>query len=146
MCPIRYKNSFEVDFQIEEDILDGCIVKLVLQPLLENAIYYGMEFMDGEGEIHVRGYRRDKDIYLEVEDNGLGMPEEEAAELLNGKERPHKHGSGVGLINDDKTIGIIICARNNQFIIEYCSVPILSLRIKASMEALFSPLKSFTSI
>lgn len=96
---IRYKNSFEVDFQMEEDILDGCIVKLVLQPLLENAIYYGMEFMDGEGEIHVRGYRKDKDVYLEVEDNGLGMPEEEAAELLNGKERPHKHGSGVGLVN-----------------------------------------------
>lgn len=96
---IRYKNSFEVDFQIEEDILDGCIVKLVLQPLLENAIYYGIEFMDGEGEIHVRGYRKDKDVYLEVEDNGLGMPEEEAAELLNGKERPHKHGSGVGLVN-----------------------------------------------
>ena len=96
---IRYKNSFEVDFQIEEDILDGCIVKLVLQPLLENAIYYGMEFMDGEGEIHVRGYRKDRDVYLEVEDNGLGMPEEEAAELLNGKERPHKHGSGVGLVN-----------------------------------------------
>lgn len=96
---IRYKNSFEVDFQIEEDILDGCIVKLVLQPLLENAIYYGMEFMDGEGEIHVRGYRKDKDVYLEVEDNGLGMPEEEAAELLNGKERLHKHGSGVGLVN-----------------------------------------------
>ena len=96
---IRYKNSFEVDFQIEEDILDGCIVKLVLQPLLENALYYGMEFMDGEGEIHVRGYRKDKDVYLEVEDNGLGMPEEEAAELLNGKERPHKHGSGVGLVN-----------------------------------------------
>ena len=96
---IRYKNSFDVDFQIEEDILDGCIVKLVLQPLLENAIYYGMEFMDGEGEIHVRGYRKDKDVYLEVEDNGLGMPEEEAAELLNGKERPHKHGSGVGLVN-----------------------------------------------
>ena len=96
---IRYKNSFEVDFQIDEEIRDGCIVKLVLQPLLENAIYYGMEFMDGEGEIHVRGYRKDDDIYLEVEDNGLGMPEEEAAELLNGKERPHKHGSGVGLIN-----------------------------------------------
>ena len=96
---IRYKNSFEVDFQLEEEILTGCIVKLVLQPLLENAIYYGMEFMDGEGEIHVRGYRKDDDIYLEVEDNGLGMPEEEAAELLNGKERPHKHGSGVGLVN-----------------------------------------------
>ena len=76
-----------------------CTVKLVLQPLLENAIYYGMEYMDGEGEILVKGYKKDGDIYLEVEDNGLGMPEEEAAELLNGKERPHKHGSGVGLVN-----------------------------------------------
>ena len=96
---IRYKNSFEADFQMEEGIMDGCIVKLVLQPLLENAIYYGMEYMDGEGEIHVRGYCKEGDVYLEVEDNGLGMPEEEAAELLNGKEKPHKHGSGVGLIN-----------------------------------------------
>ena len=49
----------------------------------------------------VRGYRKENDIYLEVEDNGLGMPEEEAANLLTGEERPHKHGSGVGLINVD---------------------------------------------
>lgn len=59
---IRYKNSFEVDFQIDPEILDGCTVKLVLQPLLENAIYYGMEFRDGEGEIHVRGYRKENDV------------------------------------------------------------------------------------
>ena len=82
---IRYKNSFEVDFQIEEDILDGCIVKLVLQPLLENAIYYGMEFMDGEGEIHVRGYRKDKDVYLEVEDNGLECRKKRPQSFLTEK-------------------------------------------------------------
>ena len=64
---------FKTDFQIDPEILDGCTVKLVLQPLLENAIYYGMEFMDGEGEIHVRGYRKENDVYLEVEDNGLGI-------------------------------------------------------------------------
>ena len=98
---IRYKNSFEVNFEIDQDVMDGCTVKLILQPVLENAIYYGMEFMDGEGEIYVRGYRKDNDVYLEVEDNGLGMPEEEAEKLLTGEERPHKHGSGVGLINVD---------------------------------------------
>ena len=41
-----------------------------------------MEYMDGEGEILVKGYEKDRDIYLEVQDNGLGMPEEEAAKLL----------------------------------------------------------------
>lgn len=97
---IRYKNSFQVDFQIDPEILQCCTVKLVLQPLLENAIYYGMEYMDGEGEILVRGYGKESDIYLEVKDNGLGMPEEEAAQLLKeGSQRKRKRGSGVGLMN-----------------------------------------------
>ena len=96
---IRYKNKFEYFIECDENTLNLCSLKLVIQPLVENAIKHGMEFMDGEGEIHVRGYRKENDVYLEVEDNGLGMPEEEAAELLNGKERPHKHGSGVGLVN-----------------------------------------------
>ena len=81
-----------------------CTVKLVLQPLLENAIYYGMEYMDGEGEILVKGYEKDRDIYLEVQDNGLGMPEEEAAKLLTESSRERKRGSGVGLINVDSRI------------------------------------------
>ena len=101
---IRYKNSFQVDFQIADEIKDCCTVKLIIQPLLENAIYYGMEYMDGEGEILVKGYKKDGDIYLEVEDNGLGMPEEEAARLLTEKPRERKRGSGVGLINVDSRI------------------------------------------
>ncbi|MCD7818824.1 MAG: sensor histidine kinase [Lachnospiraceae bacterium] len=96
---IRYKNSFHVEFDIDPEILECCTVKLVIQPLLENAIYYGMESMDGEGVIIVRGYRDGKDVFLEVQDNGLGMPEEAAAHLLTDDKREHKHGSGVGLIN-----------------------------------------------
>ena len=101
---IRYKNAFQVIFQVEPEVEQCCTVKLVLQPLLENAIYYGMEYMDGEGEILVKGYKKDGDIYLEVEDNGLGMPEEEAAKLLTEKPRERKRGSGVGLINVDSRI------------------------------------------
>lgn len=96
---IRYKNSFQVSFDISPEILQCCTVKLVVQPLLENAIYYGMEYMDGEGEIVVRGYKDGNDVYLEVQDNGLGMPEEEAAQLLKENGRERKRGSGVGLIN-----------------------------------------------
>ena len=96
---IRYKNKFTVEFQVEDAILSCCTVKLVIQPLLENAIYYGMESMDGDGEITVVGYRRGDDVYVEVRDNGLGMPDEMVDALLTENNRVRKHGSGVGLIN-----------------------------------------------
>ena len=96
---IRYKNKFTVEFQVEDAILSCCTVKLVIQPLLENAIYYGMESMDGDGEITVVGYRKGDDVYVEVRDNGLGMPDEMVDALLTENNRVRKHGSGVGLIN-----------------------------------------------
>lgn len=96
---IRYKNIFNVTFDISEEILNCCTVKLVVQPLLENAIYYGVECMDGEGEIQVKGYREDKDIYIEIKDNGLGMPQETVDALLIENNRVRKKGSGVGLLN-----------------------------------------------
>ena len=96
---IRYKNKFTVEFQEEDAILSCCTVKLVIQPLLENAIYYGMESMDGDGEITVVGYRKGDDVYVEVRDNGLGMPDEMVDALLTENNRVRKHGSGVGLIN-----------------------------------------------
>ena len=96
---IRYKNTFTVDFQMEEDILKCCTVKLIIQPLLENAIYYGVQGMDGEGEIQIRGYRSKEDIYIEVRDNGIGMPKEVVCQLLSENNHAPKKGSGVGLIN-----------------------------------------------
>lgn len=96
---IRYKNIFTVDFRIEEEILPYCTVKLIIQPLLENAIYYGVECMDGDGEIVIRGYRKGEDIYIEVCDNGMGMTQETVDQLLTENNRVRKHGSGVGLIN-----------------------------------------------
>lgn len=96
---VRYKNSFSVEFDIDEEIMQCCTVKLVIQPLLENAIYYGVEGMDGDGEIKVKGYRKDQDIYIEVSDNGFGMPQDVVDALLTENERVPKKGSGVGLIN-----------------------------------------------
>ena len=52
---IRFKNKFTVDFDVEEEVLSCLTVKLILQPILENAIYHGMEGMDEDGEILVSG-------------------------------------------------------------------------------------------
>lgn len=95
----RYKDIFSVKFRIDDEILNCCTVKLIVQPLLENAIYYGVEGMDGDGEIEVIGYRKENDVYIEVKDNGLGMPENMVEALLIENNRVRKKGSGVGLIN-----------------------------------------------
>lgn len=96
---IRYKNVFQLNFRIDEDILNCCTVKLIVQPLLENAIYHGVECMDGDGEIEVRGYRKGEDIFIEVRDNGLGMSEATVDSLLKENDRVRTKGSGVGFIN-----------------------------------------------
>lgn len=95
----RYKNKFISYFEIEEDIEKYKTIKLILQPLIENAIYYGMEYMDGDGEIYIRAYTRENDLYFEVEDNGLGMREEQVAGLLTEEPKVRSKGSGIGLRN-----------------------------------------------
>ena len=104
---VRYKNSFSVTFDVDEEVYSYCTVKLILQPLLENAINYGVSGMDDSGEIVVTGRMQEDKIVLAVCDNGLGMPEEEAALVLTDSNRVHKHGSGVGLVNVNSRIQIV---------------------------------------
>ena len=101
---VRYKDAFEVYWDIQEEVLSFCTVKLIVQPILENALYYGIDAMGDEGEIHVKGAKQGEDIYLTITDNGLGMPEETVRQLLVDESRVHKNGSGVGLINVHKRI------------------------------------------
>lgn len=98
---VRYKERFKVEFLIDEEIKDYCIVKLVIQPLLENAIYYGVGNMDedDDGQILVRGEKKGEDIYISIEDNGMGMPEDIRDNILTDNSKVPKHGSGVGVIN-----------------------------------------------
>lgn len=104
---VRYKNSFSVTFDVDEELYSYCTVKLILQPLLENAINYGVSGMEDCGEIVVTGRKQGDKIVLSVCDNGLGMPEEEAALVLTDSNRVHKHGSGVGLVNVNSRIQIV---------------------------------------
>lgn len=104
---VRYKNLFSVTFDVDPEIYSYCTVKLILQPILENAINYGVSSMDDCGEITVTGRHKDGNIILSVTDNGVGIPEDEVSLILTDSSRVHKHGSGVGLVNVNNRIQIL---------------------------------------
>ena len=103
---VRYKNKFRATIDVDPAIEKCATIKLIVQPLLENAIYYGVEHMDGEGEITLRGYEKDGDIFISVSDNGMGIPEETLSTLLTDKARSRGKGSGIGLWNVNQRIQI----------------------------------------
>lgn len=104
---VRYKNSFAVVFDVDEEIYSYCTVKLVLQPILENAISYGVSAMDEGGEIRITGRREEGTVILAVTDNGIGMSEEEVRFVLTDSTRVPKHGSGVGLVNVNNRVQLL---------------------------------------
>ena len=103
---IRYKNTFSVEFDVAPELYAYCTVKLILQPILENSISYGVGEMDDCGEIRVEGKMEGGEILLSVTDNGIGMSKEEAGLVLTDSNRIRKRGSGVGLVNVNRRIQI----------------------------------------
>ena len=102
---MRFKNKFTYTIEAGEDVMELVSLKLMLQPLVENAIYHGMEFMDGDGEICVEVHREDDELWFRISDNGLGMTAEQAAGLLGEKHHvSSKRGSGIGVKNVNERI------------------------------------------
>ncbi len=102
---MRYKNKFSYSIEAQEQVMGLASLKLLLQPLVENAIYHGMEFMDGDGEISIRAWMDKGDLYMSVSDNGLGMTREQVGRLFcDADHTPSKRGSGIGVKNVNERI------------------------------------------
>ena len=95
----RYKNKFTYSFEVEESCLSYLCNKITLQPIIENAIYHGVKQMIDEGEIWIRIFEDGEDIIFQVEDNGIGMTEEQCREILR-KEPGDRTGIGIKNVND----------------------------------------------
>lgn len=97
---IRYKNKFETRISALPGTEGLYTLKLIVQPILENAIYHGMASAEDDGVIAVTARREGEDLIVEVSDNGLGMRPEVAASLLD-ENRPDVRttGSGIGVRN-----------------------------------------------
>lgn len=95
----RYKNQFTYDFKVDDTCLSYLCNKITLQPIIENAIYHGIDRMVDEGLIQIRIFQKDEKIVFEVEDNGVGMTEEQCQEILK-KDAGDKAGIGIKNVND----------------------------------------------
>ncbi|WP_336773667.1 sensor histidine kinase [Paenibacillus sp. MMO-58] len=95
---IRYKDKLDFHIDIDPDIYAYRTLKVLLQPLLENAIYHGIKNRIGTGTIQVTGGKRDGYIWLEVSDNGVGM-EAEALRTILEPRRSDRESKGVGVVN-----------------------------------------------
>lgn len=102
---MRFKNKFSYKIDVREDCMELASLKLMLQPLVENAIYHGMEFMDGDGEILLRVWKDGEELYFTVKDNGLGMTKEQVESLFSDEVHvTSKKGSGIGVKNVNERI------------------------------------------
>ena len=78
---MRYGDSFTYSIDVDPELLDFKMVKLTLQPLVENAIYHGMKQIRAKGHIRIVGTIRGEDGVIRVEDNGAGMSAEQLAQI-----------------------------------------------------------------
>lgn len=94
---IRYSDILTYEISVPEEIQDCPVPKLILQPLIENALYHGIKNRRGRGAIRITGEEKDGQLVLRVQDNGAGMAPEQLALLNSGAYE--EHHSGLGLKN-----------------------------------------------
>lgn len=102
---VRYRDILEYDIQIDQDLYDYQILKLSLQPLVENALYHGIKYKRARGYIHISGEKTGETLRLTVSDDGAGMDENDLEQLRKEIERPCRETEkGFGLANVNERI------------------------------------------
>lgn len=118
---IRYQDQFTYEINLPQELSQYCIIKLTLQPLVENAIYHGIKVKEGKGHLSIDVEEQNENIIIKVTDDGVGMSEERLSALIN----TIKKGSGekiasYGLVNVDERIRIMF---GNEYGLSFYSKP-----------------------
>lgn len=110
---IRFSNKFELRKEIDEDVRNIKIPKLVIQPVIENALKYGLEVKREKGYVLIRAFRTDTELVIVVQDDGVGMPTEKLRAINrnlsanNDVMLSEKQASSIGLTNIHNRIRLI---------------------------------------
>lgn len=106
---LRYGDLFDIEWDIDESILSYTIIKICLQPIIENAVYHGIKQKNDKGLIKIKGLCDDNNIILIVSDDGVGI-EKDALDELNktlSETSFTNEKSHIGLSNVNQRIKII---------------------------------------
>ena len=95
---LRAKDQFT--YRIEKDPGTECfqVIKLIVQPIVENAIYHGLKYKESKGMLTVNGYQKDGNAVIEIADDGVGMDEETLNRIFE-KHKVNYRSNGVGVYN-----------------------------------------------
>ena len=110
---IRFNNRFSMSLKVDDDVFDLKIPKLIIQPVVENALKHGLEKKKGNGKISIEAFRSEDAIFINVNDNGVGMDEstkEKVYQRLQGKNKEDDvkgNSTHVGLENIKERIKMI---------------------------------------
>lgn len=103
----RYKGRIEVQYRIaDERLYQYRILKFTLQPVVENAIFHGIEPKKGMGLINIEAFEEENEMVLVVTDNGVGMSGEQIKNLFLKPDDNARGLSGIGVKNVDRRIKI----------------------------------------
>jgi len=131
----RYNNRFDIDYMYDTNLEYALLPKLSLQPLVENAIQHGIGDMDMGGFIHIRIYRKEQSLIIEVEDNGAGID-------LNKAVKPRTR-PGIGLNNIKERLRLLFKEQGQIDIIALPQGTLIKINIPFLMSAPFESNKSY---
>ncbi len=95
---MRYKDKLEYEIEVEPSVKFVQIIKLVLQPLVENAIYHGLKYKEGMGHLSIRAYMKETQVCIEIADDGVGMTQEVLDHIFD-QHKIDSSRNGVGVYN-----------------------------------------------
>lgn len=113
---IRYRDKFDIIWDIDPEIRSVQIIKLIVQPIIENAINHGLDAMVCDGFIYIKGYKNADKMFIEIVDNGGGMSPEQldTIQQIWGESTYDKHNS-IALLNVYRRLELYF---ENRFIFE----------------------------
>jgi len=110
---IRYEDKIDFHFEIQEGLSSYKVLKLIVQPIIENALYHGLESTKNKGTVTVKVYRSEERIVFEIADDGVGMSSEQLHELRSLLSEPpafselgHRDKRSIGLKNVHSRISL----------------------------------------
>ena len=99
ICKNRFESRLQYSTYLDKDLQDYKIPRFLLQPVVENAIVHGVEKCSSKGIIHIRCYRTDTAVHIDITNNGPTIPDEVKQQLLHSFQRPDIPSNHIGLAN-----------------------------------------------